>query len=286
MAGTYDFTPVANGCTFSVTVGSNSGGASGTAIYSLNGGTSSCTGAVLNGVFTAGTATSSANNVILNVNVSQVGTYTISTNSVNGISFTGTGSFTTTGAQTVVLTASGTPTVSGTFGYVPGSNGCSFDVPVGQGSNSGGSSESYLRCKIGGTLINFNTSLVGYYVSPPSAGIPYSISVQGKNSDVNGSPEELWVTVTNPTAPSTGIYNNRTFSTPTTDRGAQVALYPTGFPNPFWSSSVFNANTLTVNISSVSTSGATGTFQGTIYEGNGIGPTTKQVTEGEFKISF
>jgi hypothetical protein len=154
------------------------------------------------------------------------------------------------------------------------------------GGGSGGGSGNFLRYKLDGVLTNFNTNLVGYYVLPPSAGIPYSISVQGKNSDVAGSVQELWVSVTNPTAPTTGIYNNRTFSTGITDRGSQVGFYPTGFPNLYWSSSVFNANTLTVNITSVSASGAAGTFTGTIYESNGIGPSTKQVTEGEFKITF
>ncbi len=287
IAGIYNFTPVDNGCTFSVTVAANNGGTSGTAAYSFNGGTgtSPCTGALVTGTFTAGTAASSGNTVVLNIVVDTVGTYSISTNSVNGITFTGTGTFTTTGAQTVTLTASGTPTSSGTFAFTPGSNGCTFNVTVNSNS-SGGGSGNFLRCKIDGVLTNFNTSLVGYYVLPPSSGIPYSISVQGKNSDVAGSVQELWVTVTNPTAPTTGIYNNRTFSTGMTDRGSQVGFYPTGFPNPGWSSSIFNANTLAVNITSVSTSGAAGTFSGTIYETSGIGPLTKQVTEGEFKITF
>lgn len=284
-AGIYDFTPVAYGCTFSVTVAANNGGTSGTAAYSFNGGTSSCTGASITGTFTAGTAASSGNTVVLNIVVDTVGTYSISTNSVNGITFTGTGTFTTTGAQTVTLTASGTPASSGTFAFTPGSNGCTFNVTV-TSSGGGGGSGNFLKCKIDGVLANFNTNLVGYYVTPPGAGIPYSISVQGKNSDVAGSLEELWVTVTNPTAPTTGIYNNRTFSTGVTDRGSQVAFYPTGFPNFYWSSSVFDANTLMVNITSVSTSGAAGTFTGTIYESNGLGPATKQVTDGEFTITF
>jgi hypothetical protein len=288
-AGTYDFTPIANGCTFSVTVAANSGGTNGAALFSFNGGSSACTGAVVQGTFTAGTATSSANAVALNVQVDKAGTYSITTNTINGVKFTATGTFTTTGAKTVTLTASGTPTNSGTFSYTPGSNGCTFTVPVVPGGNSGGSgggSGNFLRCKINGVLVNFNAGLKGYYVPPPTSGIPYSINVQGKKSDVANSPEELWVTVTNPTAPTTGIYNNRTFTTAMTDRAGQISYYPTGFPSLYWGSSVLNANTFSVNITSVSTSGAAGTFQGTIYESNGGGPATKNVTEGEFKISF
>lgn len=283
-AGTFNFTPGANSCTFSITVAPASGGSSGAAIYSLNGGTSVCTGAVINGTFTAATATSSANTVVLNVKVDQVGTYAISTNSLNGIKFSGTGSFITTGAQTVTLAASGTPTAAGTFTYTPGANGCTFNVSVGTGGTGG--TGNFLRCKINGVLTNFNKGLIGYYVTPPNSGIPYSISIQGKNSTIANSIEELWVNASNPTAPTTGAYSNLTFASNMTDRGCQVALYPTGFPNLYWGSSAFNANTFTVNVTSVSTSGATGTFQGTIYENNGGGPATKNVTEGEFKITF
>ena len=273
----------------------------GTARYSFDGGTASCTGATLSGTFTAGTPASTANRVTLSVNVDSVGSYIISTNTINGISFSGSGVFTSTGIQDITLTASGTPASYGTFDFVPGANGCTFNVTVnssgggsggGSGSGGGGSgggggtSGNFLRCKIDGVLTNFNTGLVGYYVPPPFAGIPYSISVQGKNSDVAGSLEEFWVSVTNPTSPTTGAYKNRTFTTGATDRGSQVIFYPTGFPNLYWGSSAFKANTSVVNISSVSTSAAAGTFSGTIYDTNGGGTATKQVTAGEFKITF
>lgn len=261
----------------------NGGTGGGTAQYSFNGGTASCTGAILSGTFTAGTPVTAANTATLSVTVDSVGSYIISTNTINGISFSGSGVFTSKGVQNITLTASGTPTSSGTFTFTPGSNGCTFNVIV---NSSGGGSSNFLRCKIDGVLTNFNTNLVGYYVPPPSSGIPYSISTQGKNSGVAGSPEELWISVANPTAPTTGIYNNGTFSMAATDRSSQVAFYPTSFPNPYWGSSAFNANTLTVNITSVSTSGAAGTFKGAIYESNGLGPSTKQVTDGEFKITF
>ena len=287
-AGTYNFILGDNGCSFSVTVIGNTGGASGTAVYSFNGGTSSCTDAQVNGTFTEGTASSAGNTVVLNVMVDTVGTYTIYTSTVNGITFSGSGTFTATGAQTVTLTASGTPISSGTFAFAPDYNGCSFDVTVESASTGGGGSDSFLKCKINGTLTTFNKDLIGYYVPPPAENIPYSISVQGKNSDIAGSAEELWVSISNPTSPTTGTYNNRTFSMGVTARASQLALYPNGFSSlqPYWGSSAFNANTFTVNITSVSTSGAAGKFSGTIYENVGLGPAAKQVTEGEFKISF
>jgi hypothetical protein len=43
--------------------------------------------------------------------------------------------------------------------------------------------------------------------------------------------EELWVTNTNPTAPTTGTYSNQIMLSGMTDRGSQVGFYPAGFPN-------------------------------------------------------
>jgi hypothetical protein len=288
-AGTYDFMPIAGGCSFSITVASNNGGSGGTASYTLGGGTSSCTDASVSGTLTAGSAASAANTVALKVTVNTVGTYSISTNTTNGISFAGSGSFTTTGEQSIILTASGTPTAAGTFAYTPGSNGCSFNVTVkNSGSTPGGGSGSgnFLRCKIDGVLKNFNASLVGYYITPPNAGIPYSISTQGRNSDVAGSIEELWVTVSDAKSPTTGLYKNLTITSNATDRACGVGFYPTGFPNLFWGPGVFNENAVTVNVTTVTANSASGTFQGAISEQNGIGPAIKQVTEGEFKITF
>ncbi|MBO9660458.1 MAG: hypothetical protein J7527_16675 [Chitinophagaceae bacterium] len=289
VSGTFNFTPIPGGCTFPVTVVANSGTVGGTAAYSFDGGTSSCTDALVGGNFTAGTATSSTNTVRLKITVNTIGTYSITTNTVNGIRFSGSGNFTATGAQIVTLTASGTPAAAGSFGFIPGSNACSFNVTVNNSGGGGGpvgGSGNFLKCKIDGVLSNFNTNLVGYYVVPPSAGIPYSISVRGKKSDVAGSPIELTVSASNPSAPTTGAYTNLTFSSGMTDRGCQVSWFPTGFPNGYWGSSAFSDNTFTVTISSVTTAGAAGTFSGTIYETNGIGPSTKQITEGEFKITF
>lgn len=288
-AGVYNFTPATGSCTFLVTVAASTGGAGGTAAYSLNGGTGACTGATVNGTFTTGTATTATNTVVLNITVTQAGTYNISTNTVNGIKFTGTGSFTIAGAQTVTLTASGTPSAAGTFTFTPGTNGCTFTVPVVAGGNpggGGGSGSNFLRCKINGVLTNFNTNLAGLYVTPPNAGIPYSVAVHGKNSGVSNPIEEFWVTVSNPTPPTTGIYNNLTLSSNVTDRACMVTLYPTGFSNPYWGPDIFTANSISVNITSVSTSGAAGTFQGFLYENNGIGPAKKNITEGEFKITY
>lgn len=102
----------------------------GTATYSFNGGTAACTGAVVSGSYTAGTAVTAANTVVLNVVVDSIGNYTIATSNINGIVFSAAGTFTSTGAQTITLRALGTPATAGNFNYTAGASGCSFTITV------------------------------------------------------------------------------------------------------------------------------------------------------------
>ena len=89
-----------------------------------------CKPVVINGTYKQGVATTSANTVQVQVTVAVAGTYSISTNSVNGITFSKIGTFTNTGVQNVILTASGTPALSGnqTFTLNYGNSQCAFDV--------------------------------------------------------------------------------------------------------------------------------------------------------------
>jgi hypothetical protein len=100
------------------------------AIYTLGGSPATCTGFVLAGTYNTGIVLTAGNTVTVNVNVTTPGAYTISTNTVNGFFFSASGMFTTTGSQTVVLTANGTPAAAGNFNFsVSGSgNSCSFAV--------------------------------------------------------------------------------------------------------------------------------------------------------------
>lgn len=115
-------------------VGNGGGSAGGSAEYSFAGGTGSCTGAILSGTFTAGTAVTASNSVTLDVTVDSIGSWTVTTNTVNGIFFSGTGNFTATGAQNIVLNASGTPSAAGAYNYTFGTGNCVFSVTVAPGS--------------------------------------------------------------------------------------------------------------------------------------------------------
>lgn len=85
------------------------------------------------GVYEVGTALVAADNFIeVQVNVVTAGTYKVSTNTVGGISFTASGSFSAVGLNTVRLTGTGTPTEAGqkTFTVSYGGSSCEVIVDI------------------------------------------------------------------------------------------------------------------------------------------------------------
>ena len=126
-AGSFTFTVTGATatCTFQSTVAPAAGG---NAVFTV-----ACTGATPVGVYMAGTPLTAANTITLNVNVTTAGTWTVTTApAVNGIIFSGTGTFSTTGAQTIQLSASGTPIAAGAFTFtVTGATAtCTFQTTV------------------------------------------------------------------------------------------------------------------------------------------------------------
>lgn len=123
---TYDSTQ----CTFSVVT--VNGGSGGTSVLTLAGSPDACTGASVQGIYTTGIATNSANTATIQVDVTAAGTYSISTAAVNGIIFSASGTFPATGTQSIDLVASGSPTAPGSF-TVPisvGPSSCTFQFTV------------------------------------------------------------------------------------------------------------------------------------------------------------
>jgi hypothetical protein len=72
--------------------------------------TMSCGTATVNGIYKVGVALTASNTITLPVVVTALGSYSITTNTVDGISFSGSGTFTVTGNQNVTLYGTGTPT--------------------------------------------------------------------------------------------------------------------------------------------------------------------------------
>lgn len=131
-AGVFNVTAanLSSTCTFSVTVLPSGGG--GPAIYTLDVTGGACSGATYTGTYTAGTALTSSNVVLVSVTVITPGTYALTSNTVNGMTFSGSGNFTSAGVQQVALTGSGTPAASAVFNFTAtaGISTCTFSVTV------------------------------------------------------------------------------------------------------------------------------------------------------------
>ncbi len=291
-AGTFNFSPGLSGCTFSITVlGSNAS----TAIFTYGGSPGICTAAVPNGIYKAGTALTSSNAVVISINVGTVGIYTIATPVVNGFSFVGSGNFTTTGNQSVTLTATGTPGNAGISTFTPPNNGCSFSVTV--LPNIVIPITGSFHVKINDTLTTFNiiastfvrstatnekrfdltgTSTNGYYRLTITIGAPTAI---GNNVGLGPQPVRLFLE-DDPATPdldeSQGSYAFYTLST--------------SLGNDSWLTDVYGIKGL-INISantSNTTSGSiTATFSGTLNDIDDPTLNRYTFTEGGFtSISY
>ena len=100
--------------------------------YFLITGGSTCSSYNANGVYETGSLMAIGNNIEVFVNVTHIGTYTFSTQTVNGIRFTGSGNFTQTGKQLLKLDCVGTPQAAGNtiIPFVMNNITCNFVVNI------------------------------------------------------------------------------------------------------------------------------------------------------------
>ncbi len=106
----------------------SAGTQSGSAEFTMAGQPLPCTTPLISGDYLVNTALNPSNTVTINVDVTTIGDYTISTGLINGIKFVATGMFAATGPQTITLFGTGTPLAPITGTYVPGREGCSFSI--------------------------------------------------------------------------------------------------------------------------------------------------------------
>lgn len=123
---TFTITYGNSNCVFSINFEAPDPPATGT----LGGSPGNCTSITPEGSYTKGVQLDESNTISVEVNVATAGSYEISTNTVNGVVFSASGSFLTTGLQTVLLAGSGTPTNSGSHNFTVtfGSNTCNFSL--------------------------------------------------------------------------------------------------------------------------------------------------------------
>ena len=114
-----------------IDLSNNGTGGTTTATGTLGAAADTCTPITIAGTFTQGIALSASTNTVqVQVNITTPGTYIIATNTVNGISFFKTGTFTSTGVQNVILEGSGTPVNEGVQNFMVtfGGSNCTFSI--------------------------------------------------------------------------------------------------------------------------------------------------------------
>jgi hypothetical protein len=114
-----------------VTGGGNTN--SGTSEGTLGGTPGTCANVLVKGIYGQGIALNDSTiNVSVEVTISKPGTYTIGTDTINGVHFVKSGTFTDSGVQRVTLRAFGTPSNPGLFTYTVKYKGssCNFEVEV------------------------------------------------------------------------------------------------------------------------------------------------------------
>lgn len=259
-------------CTFSITF---TAGAT-PAVYTLSGAPNACTVATVAGTYTAGAALTAANTVTVQVNVTTIGAYTLSTNMVNGMTFSKTGVFATMGIQNVILVGNGTPTAAGTNSFTPqvGTSSCTFQVTA-----TGGGPTDFITCKINGIDFSFNFS--------PSATYPFPGAIEINGFVNSTSPEEMYLAIDRSIV--TGGTITATTYTMSGSASGTYDLYaeyvdPSG---NFWDpsdGSVVPADPFTITITTLTATRVTGTFIGTVRDVVGAGPNTKTITAGSFSV--
>ena len=271
---------------------------SGTSIFSFVGANSNCISPVINSSYTVRIPTNINNTVQLNVKVTVKGTYTISTPTINGISFTAVGTFNNLGIQPIVFAANGTPVVRGKFPYSAGSNGCSFSITIKDtGSlanpsqpippvNPAPATDGILSCKVDGVVNSFNFNAVA---KTSTQGFAY-LNVGGYQNAGNYTnvPQlQIYITKNDNTNVTTGSYDEKSFLSA---NGYNIEI-DYQLVNADHSLTIFNTSSnmfppahppFTINITSITTTRVKGTFSGQLsntMQGNTI---TKIVTEGIF----
>lgn len=269
--GVFTYKPSNNGCNFSITVTPPLPPAT----FTYNGAPGGCTAPAINGTYAAGTALNASNTIVLGVNVTVPGSYSVSTNSSNGVVFSASGNFAATGANTITLTSTSTPGAAGTFSYTP-SGGCSFDITYTGGGGGGGG--DFIKCTIDGVVTNFAINTFG---ANDNTSAPYLIEL---SADLTSGGDNFAISVTDENNPVvTGVdYGNRNLLAGPTKYCEITYSTGPGFP---WGSSITN-NSFTVRFTTLTATSATGTFSGKVYDNLGTGTIFKTITNGTFSITF
>jgi hypothetical protein len=264
-----------NTCTFSVVVAPAP-----VAAYSMD-----CAAATVNGTYYVGSAVNASNTISLPVNVTAIGSYIISAlPAVNGISFSKSGTFTTTGPQIVVIPASGTPTTAGPFNYTLNGLGtpCTFSITAVTGS------PAFYSCKINGVYTEFTDRAVA---DIDDNGTPY-LYMNGYTGPPTGGfvPQfQIFIKMNNNSAVAAGSYNENGLLLP---NGYRIDIYYKA-ENPDMSVTIWNTSSndfpppnppFTITVTSITATRVIGTFSGELTNTLQGSTIRKTITEGVFNL--
>ena len=268
-------------CQFNVTVTGTGGGGGGSNMFTFE-----CpANPTFFGTYQAGTPTA-GDSVKINVTSPSGGSYSITTTTSNGVSFTGNGVLSaTSNLQSVTLFATGTPTSGGSFTYTLTSSStnstCTFIQSYG---GSAMVSTDSIVATIDGVLKTFkirdsarldNTTLPGY------AGI----AIYGE-SNFTGDEKFGLAVAKSGTTLGTGTYTVNQFP---------VAFVGASYKNPV-GNYIAKSDTnippaqqtpgFSITISSITSTRVIGTFTGRLLDNGGMGPGFKTVANGIFSVTI
>jgi hypothetical protein len=196
-----------------------------------------CKQIVIHGTYQKDTALTADNYLDVSVNVKTAGTYTIETNTVNGMSFKGTGRLGYGGGNTVRLYGSGKPLLEGLFPFkvTYGGSLCIANISIGNGGGGtaiysmGGAPNSCSGFNISGNwaagqiiqvgvnyaVMNVNVTAIGLYQIdlPVVNGVIFSTGLTPKRFNTLGV--QSVILYANGTPLASGSFNYRVNSTST-----------------------------------------------------------------------
>jgi len=268
-------------CNVAVTVLPATAGAP--AVFTLQTSGTNCMDASVSGDYTKGVVLNSTNKVTVKVNVTTIGSYSISTTATNGMTFSASGAFSTTGVQTVTLTGSGTPVNSGAISIplTVGSTTCSFPVTVNTTATNPPPAGTYIwKFTSGGKITHGEVDGDGVLEVVSSGAFSFTtIAFFGISAAVDTS---IVIAI----ADLNNVVNaNETYvSTSTTSNSAGIEIDYGGVT--FYADPQTPTASVTVKVTShnTTTKVVAGTFSGTLKDQTGA--QTLTITNGEFNFHY
>jgi hypothetical protein len=259
--------------------------ASGPASFTLQKTGTDCMDASINGDYTKGIALNSSNNVDIKVNVTTIGSYSISTTATNGMTFAKSGAFAATGVQTVTLTGSGTPVNAGAVAIpvTAGTSNCNFTIDVkATATNPPPPAGTYFW------KLNNGTELYQGGIVPGQAKLE-TTTIQGFTFDAfifegsTNSPDTAIVLGIGDI--SGGIKANETYSSISAGTTNSAAIYFTYGGVDFSADPATAGSNVTVKVIShnTTTKVISGSFSGTLKSAAGE---SMIITNGQFNVNY